>query len=84
VADETYTVAEVAARLKVSADTVRRWITSRALNAIEVSAKKGSRRPRYAIPADSLAAFVLRRAVGAPLPPAPRRHKAPAGVVEIW
>jgi len=77
--DQTYTVAAVAERYHVSSNTVLRWIRSGRLRGINVSAKKGSKKPRFVIRSDSLEAFELERGEGATLPAVKSKYKLPAG-----
>ncbi len=74
---------EVARRFGVGADKVLIWIRNGELRAVNV-ATLASGRPRYAIDPADLAAFEQRRAVQAKPAAAPRRRKAPAGVIEYF
>jgi excisionase family DNA binding protein len=51
------TVAQVAEELQVDQETVRRWIRSNELKALNL----GGRRPDYRLRRDDLAAFIQRR-----------------------
>ncbi len=68
----TYTVGEVAAELRVSTWSVKSWISSGQLRAFSASAQPGSRKPRWRIAGDDLAAFRLSRSN---MPPTPARKK---------
>jgi excisionase family DNA binding protein len=65
---------EVAKQLGVSADTVRGWISSGALKAVNVAGP--GKRPSHLISPDALAEFERRRA---PEPAVVRRRRKPAG-----
>jgi hypothetical protein len=67
-------VAEAAARYRVSPDKVRSWIRQGQLFAINTAAAL-SRKPRFVIPPDALAAF--ERARAAAVPPKPPRRRRP-------
>jgi excisionase family DNA binding protein len=72
------TVPEVAERLRVGEDTVRGWIATEELKAINV-ASRGSRRPKWRISPEALAAFEAARAAGAPRPAlSPQSRRRPA------
>jgi len=69
------TVRDVARRYRVGEDKIRRWINSGSLKAINTAAALCGR-PRWVVPADSLAAFERRRAGGPPPKPPPRRRRS--------
>jgi excisionase family DNA binding protein len=75
----------IARRLGVSRDTVLGWIASGELRALNV-APRSSRRPRWRIAPEDLAAFELARAANAPPPATPRRRRAKteAGVIPFY
>jgi hypothetical protein len=80
-----FDVAAVAARYSVSAATVREWITSGDLAAVNVSRSAASRKPRWRISASALEAFEARRAPTlSPLAPRRQRRKKPTDVVEFY
>lgn len=66
------TVKEVAQRLKVSTGKVRGWLTSGELRPINVSAKRGGKKPRYRVSEDELARFEVAREI-VPASRTPRR-----------
>lgn len=78
------TVAEVARRRRVSADTVYAWIAAGELAAVRQGTGKG--RDSYAIEEADLAAFLDRRRTVKP--PGPRKRAAPRlpelATVERW
>ena len=76
------TVADVAARYRVSPDKVRAWIARGELAAVNTAARLCGR-PRWIVTPDSLLAFERKRAGGPPPGPAARRRKA-AGVVDYF
>ena len=82
--NQTLTVAVVAERLCVSSDTVRRWTKSGELRGINVSIKKGGKKPRFVYRETDLEAFELLRASAAPAPPRTRGYQRPAGVIEFF
>jgi excisionase family DNA binding protein len=77
------TVSEVAERERVKPDTVRGWIRSGELPAIDL-ARRGAKRPRFRIRLEDLQAFERGRCAGSPTPqPAPRR-KAAKTSGKVW
>lgn len=71
---DRFTPPEVAKRLGVSPDTVRGWIASGALKAVNVAGP--GKRPSHRISPEALAEFERRRA---PEPAVVRRRRKPAG-----
>ena len=71
-----YTVADLAARLRVSPDKIRLWIAKGELAAVNTAAALCGR-PRWVVSAEGLAAFEARRAA-APPPKPRRRRRQPA------
>ena len=72
------TIQEVADLLKISRDTVERWINTGCLRAVDVSARNSSpRRRTWRVSSGSLETFLETRANGAPIPKRtmPRRKK---------
>jgi excisionase family DNA binding protein len=69
-----FTVADVAARFRVSADKVRAWIRRGELRATN-TADRRCRRPRFVISPSALADFERRRAATTPESPKPPRRK---------
>jgi hypothetical protein len=69
------TVADAAARYRVSPDKVRSWIRSGELFALNTSSAKCAK-PRFVIPPDALERFERGRAAAQPKP-APRRRRKP-------
>jgi excisionase family DNA binding protein len=73
---------EVARLWGVSPDKVLGWIRSGELRAVN-GATSAKGRPRWLIDRADLAAFEAARSAR-PTPPAPRRRKATAGVIEFF
>ncbi len=69
-----YTVADVAARLRVSPDKIRLWIAKGELTAVNTAAVRCAR-PRWVIAPEALAAFESGRGAGPPPKPQRRRRK---------
>ena len=80
---QSSTPPEVAERYRVSSDTVRGWIVSGQLRAIDISTKPGHGKPRWRILACDLAAFENQRA-GTPPVKVTRRRRKPKGIVDIF
>jgi hypothetical protein len=76
-------VAEVAARYRVSPDKVRSWIRQGQLFAINTT-EALSRKPRFVIPPDALAAFERGRAAADPPKPPRRRRPRKTGYVDYF
>jgi excisionase family DNA binding protein len=76
-----FTVAELAARLRVSPDKIRSWIASGQLAAINTAAKLCGR-PRWVVTPDGLAAFEKTRSGGPP--PKPRRRRRRLELVDYY
>jgi hypothetical protein len=74
-----FRVPEVACRLCVGQDKVRRWIALGELRAVN-TASSTCGRPRWVVPPEALTAFEARRAGGPPARPARRRRKRAAAV----
>jgi len=74
------TVGEVARHLRVSRDTVERWIYNGNLRAVNVGTRSTlvSRRRCWRVSVESLEAFLEGRASPLPLPPSPKIRTAPA------
>jgi excisionase family DNA binding protein len=71
-----FTVADLAKRLRVGTDKIRKWINRGELKAVNVAASVLGK-PRWVIPADALAEFQTKRRSGpAPKPPRRRRRAA--------
>ncbi|HEX4591723.1 MAG TPA: helix-turn-helix domain-containing protein [Gemmataceae bacterium] len=68
------TVAELAARLRIGEDKVRRFINAGELRAVNTAASM-SARPRWVIPPEAVAAFEAKRAGGPGPKPTPRRRR---------
>lgn len=75
------TVAEVARRYRVGRDTVRGWIRSGDLPALNTGATLCGR-PRFVVTAEGLAAFERLRS--AARPPKPVRRKRRSGAVDYY
>ena len=83
--DRWLTIREVADRLRVSVDTVQRWVHTGQLRAVDVSGKPRSNHGRAAwrISSESLEGFLEGRASKPAVPlRAKPRHKVP-GIVEF-
>lgn len=78
-----YSPAQVAQRYGVSPDKVRAWIASGELRAINISARRSSRKPRWAITPEALEAFEQQRAA-APPPRRQRRRRKRSGVTQYF
>jgi len=76
------TVAEVAAKLRVSKDKIRRWIDAGELAAVNTSTNLCGR-PRWVISPNSLAAFEQRRR-GGPAPKPQRRGRRKVGLIDFY
>jgi len=79
-----FTIREVCERYAVTPTTVRAWIRSGALHALNVSRSHASRKPRWRITQSALDAFELSRT---PTPAPPRvagRRKRPGAVIEFY
>ena len=72
----THKLKAIAERYAVSERTVRHWIEVGDLRALDVSAKRGSRKPRFVVTDESLAAFEAARST-APVREAPPRRRKP-------
>ena len=82
VADGWLTIQEVAEILSISRDTVERWINTDSLKAVDVSARKSSRRT-WRISSVSLKEFLETRTNGAPIPKRAMPHKKKSDVIEF-
>ena len=82
---EWLTVQEVVAELKVSRDTVERWIHSGQLRAANVGAvpHHGVGRASWRVSAKALDEFLAARASQAPLPASPKLHRRKTDVIEF-
>jgi excisionase family DNA binding protein len=79
----TLSVRDVCERYGVGDHTVLQWIRSGELKAFLASRRRDSKRPRWRISAEALAAFELARTPTAP-PPRARRRKRSADVIEFY
>lgn len=73
---------EIATELRVKPATVRGWITSGQLRAVNL-ASAGCRRPRFRIDPADLAIFLNRRSAG-PTAKTPRRRKKDESVTQYF
>ena len=79
--DVYLTQPELAARLRVKAETVHKWIRGGELRAVNV-ARREATRPRYRIPLDAIIQFEnARAAVQEPTKPVRRQRKSQANVI---
>ena len=76
-----FTVADLAARLRVSPDKIRLWISKGELAAVNTAAALCGK-PRWVVSAEALAAFERRRTGGQP--PEPRRPRRRAAAVDYY
>jgi hypothetical protein len=75
-------VRDVCEQYGVTEHTVLTWITSGELRAVNVSRRRGAKKPRWRITAEALAAFELMRT---PTPPAPRvRRQRRSDVIRFY
>jgi excisionase family DNA binding protein len=79
----TLTVHGVAERDGVGEHTVLAWIRTGELRAINCGRRPGSKKPRWRITAEALAAFELMRTPSPP-PPAVRRRRQHAEVISFY
>jgi hypothetical protein len=77
-----FTVRDLAARWRVSADKIRAWILRGELSAIN-TANHLSGKPRFVVSADAVAAFERGRGCATPPRPTPRRKRA-AGLIDYF
>jgi excisionase family DNA binding protein len=70
------TVKEAATKLEVSPSTIRQWITTGEIRAVNLSRDPGSRKPRMRITQEELDKFLLRRSTQPPVK-ATRRARLP-------
>lgn len=79
------TIREVARLIRVSRDTVERWVRTGQLEAVDVSrtTRPGARRASWRISSRSLAAFLDQRATRPPPPPTPSRRATRREVVDF-
>lgn len=77
----TFTVMDVCERYGVDQHTVLKWLKTGELKGFSVSVSPGSKRPRWRITDQALAAFELSRTPAPPIPRARRRKPADAGDV---
>jgi hypothetical protein len=76
------TVADVAARYRVSQDKIRNWIRNGSLKAINTATALCGK-PRFVVLPDALAEFEKRRAAAQP-PKAPRRRRKRIDFVDYY
>ena len=77
-----YTVADVAARYRVSPDKVRAWVRRGELAAVNVASTLCGR-PQLRVTPEALAAFERGRSAAPPPRPA-RRKRQPAGFIDYF
>jgi hypothetical protein len=75
------TVADLAARYRVSPDKIRLWISKGEIAAVNTAAALCGK-PRWVVSAEALAAFEQRRAGGPP--PKPVRRKRQPAMVDFF
>jgi len=76
-------VRDLCERYAVGEHTVLGWINRGELKALNVGRRLGTKKPRWRVTAEALAAFELLRTPSAPQPRAQRR-KRPAEVIEFY
>jgi len=78
-----YSVKQICERFAVSEHTVLGWINCGELRAINVGRRPRSKKPRWRVTEEALAAFEHART---PIPPPPRtrRRRRPADVIEFY
>lgn len=81
--DRALTIREVAERFAVGERTVIGWIRSGELRAVNCGRRPGSKKPRWRMTAESLAAFELCR-THTPPPPRTRRRKQSAEAIQFY
>lgn len=83
--EQWLTIQEVAERLRVSRDTVERWIHAGYLRAVDVAAGKGhvQHRPSWRVSAASVSQFLERRANRPLLPERRKPSRKRSGVIEF-
>jgi excisionase family DNA binding protein len=79
----TLSVRDVCERYGVGEHTVLGWIASGELRAVNVGRHLGTKKPRWRITQEALAAFEMAR-TQTPPPPKTRRRNQPAGVIEFY
>ncbi len=81
---KSYSLNEIAESLGVHERTVREWIDSGELRAINASRSRTSQKPRLRVLDADLQAFLASRSVGREEKPAPRRRKRATDVKEFF
>jgi len=81
--DHALTIREVAERFAVGERTVTGWIRAGELRAINCGRRQGSKKPRWRITAEAIAAFELLRTPNPP-PPRTKRRKQQADLIEFY
>ena len=81
--DSALTVADVSDRYSVDQHTVLAWIRSGELRAVNVGRRPGSRKPRWRISVEALAAFERSRTASPPMPIVKHR-KSSADVIAFY
>ena len=79
----TLSVKDLCERYGVGEHTVLGWIRSGELRAINVGRRLDTKKPRWRVTQEALAAFEQMRTPTPPPPRAPRR-KRPAGIIEFY
>jgi hypothetical protein len=81
--DRVLTIRDLTERYGVGEHTVLSWIKTGELRAINCGRRQGSKKPRWRITAEALAAFELVRTHNPP-PPRTRRRKQQADVIQFY
>ncbi len=79
----TLSVRDICERYGVSEHTVLGWIRSGELRPVNVGRRLGTKKPRWRITQEALAAFELAR-THTPPPPRTKRRKRPADVIQFY
>jgi hypothetical protein len=78
-----FTIGYIMRHFNVGRGTVKAWIEANELKAVNASRSPGSRKPRWRVSPEALAAFEAARAAGVPAPK-PRRRKSSGDVIEFY
>jgi excisionase family DNA binding protein len=77
------TIREVCERYGVGQATVRSWLRTGELRGVNCGRRPGSKKPRWRVTAEALAAFELLRTPNPP-PPRTKRRKRQADVIAFY
>jgi excisionase family DNA binding protein len=82
--DRTFTVAELAERLRVNEHAILSWIRSGELRAMNVGRSPGGKKPRWRISTEALEDFEIRRTPTPTPPKAKARRRRDASVTQYF